>query len=273
MTDGAGSRSSPASTSTSRSTSRTTSRRRPPGVKGENSVKLFGNDLETLEKTADKIKAVHGRRCRASPIWRCFNSLGQPTVRIDVDRDARRALRPGARRHQRHGAGGDRRPGGRRSVRGRQRPALSDDGAPGAAVSQQPRGDPPHHRSARRPPAAAASIQVPLADVADVTAGLRRLLHLSRAAGALHSRSSSACAAAIWAARCSRPSAQVAEQVPMPGGYRLEWVGEFGNLQDALQRLAIAVPISLALICLLLYVNFGSLRRHRCWPPASCRWR
>ena len=28
------------------------------GVKGENSVKLFGNDLETLEKTADKIKDV-----------------------------------------------------------------------------------------------------------------------------------------------------------------------------------------------------------------------
>ncbi len=45
----------------------------------------------------------------------------------------------------------------------------------------------------------------------------------------------------------------------LPGGYRLEWVGEFGNLQDAMQRLAVVVPISLLLICVLLYVNFGSI--------------
>jgi cobalt-zinc-cadmium resistance protein CzcA len=47
--------------------------------------------------------------------------------------------------------------------------------------------------------------------------------------------------------------------VPLPGGYRLDWVGEFGNLEEALQRLAIVVPLSLILICILLYINFGSL--------------
>jgi cobalt-zinc-cadmium resistance protein CzcA len=52
---------------------------------------------------------------------------------------------------------------------------------------------------------------------------------------------------------------KVAEQVPLPGGYRLDWVGEFGNLEEALQRLAIVVPLSLILICILLYINFGSL--------------
>ncbi len=52
---------------------------------------------------------------------------------------------------------------------------------------------------------------------------------------------------------------KVAEQVALPGGYRLEWVGEFGNLQAAVQRLAIVVPISLALICVLLYINFSSV--------------
>ena len=30
---------------------------------------------------------------------------------------------------------------------------------------------------------------------------------------------------------------KVAEQVPLPAGSRLEWVGEFGNLQDAIARL------------------------------------
>jgi cobalt-zinc-cadmium resistance protein CzcA len=36
-------------------------------------------------------------------------------------------------------------------------------------------------------------------------------------------------------------------------------VGEFGNLQDASQRLQIVVPVSLAMIALLLWMNFGSL--------------
>ena len=49
-------------------------------------------------------------------------------------------------------------------------------------------------------------------------------------------------------------------QVLLPGGYRLEWVGEFGNLQEAIARLSVAVPLSIALIVLLLYLNFGSLR-------------
>jgi heavy metal efflux system protein len=52
---------------------------------------------------------------------------------------------------------------------------------------------------------------------------------------------------------------KVAEQVPLPAGTRLEWVGEFGELQDALQRLEIVVPVSIALILLLLFVNFSSL--------------
>src|SRR3981081_2143410 len=56
------------------------------------------------------------------------------------------------------------------------------------------------------------------------------------------------------------PEAQkkIAEQVPLPAGSRLEWVGEFGNLQDAIGRLRIVVPISLALIPPLPFFNFKS---------------
>src|SRR6202044_882031 len=52
---------------------------------------------------------------------------------------------------------------------------------------------------------------------------------------------------------------KVEQQVRLPGGYRTEWVGEFGNLQDALHRLSIAVPLSIVLICILLFINFGSM--------------
>ena len=52
---------------------------------------------------------------------------------------------------------------------------------------------------------------------------------------------------------------KIAEQVPLPPGSRLEWVGEFRNLQDAIARLQVAVPLSLLLIALMLWVNFSSI--------------
>ncbi|MDI1262426.1 MAG: efflux RND transporter permease subunit, partial [bacterium] len=52
---------------------------------------------------------------------------------------------------------------------------------------------------------------------------------------------------------------KVEAQVRLPAGSRVEWVGEFGNLQDAIKRLSIVVPISLALIGVLLFFNFGSM--------------
>ena len=55
------------------------------GVKGENSVKLYGGDLEILEKTANKIKDVMATVPGIADLA-VLASLGQPTVRIDVDR-------------------------------------------------------------------------------------------------------------------------------------------------------------------------------------------
>src|SRR6202008_4380269 len=52
---------------------------------------------------------------------------------------------------------------------------------------------------------------------------------------------------------------KIGEQVQLPPGSHLEWVGEFGNLQDAIKRLSIVVPISLALIAMLIWFNFGSV--------------
>ena len=52
---------------------------------------------------------------------------------------------------------------------------------------------------------------------------------------------------------------KVAAEVKLPSGYRLDWAGDFANFQNAMARLAIAVPIAIALILLLLYVSFGSL--------------
>jgi cobalt-zinc-cadmium resistance protein CzcA len=52
---------------------------------------------------------------------------------------------------------------------------------------------------------------------------------------------------------------RIAQKIQLPPGYRLEWVGEFGEFQDAIQRLEVIVPFSILLIGVLLYANFGSL--------------
>ena len=53
---------------------------------------------------------------------------------------------------------------------------------------------------------------------------------------------------------------RIAKNVPLPQGYRMEWSGEFGALQDAKKRLAVIVPLSLILIIALLYSLFNSVR-------------
>jgi cobalt-zinc-cadmium resistance protein CzcA len=51
----------------------------------------------------------------------------------------------------------------------------------------------------------------------------------------------------------------VASEVKLPSAYHLDWAGDFANFEKAVARLAIAVPIAIAVILLLLYVSFGSL--------------
>jgi len=53
----------------------------------------------------------------------------------------------------------------------------------------------------------------------------------------------------------------VAQKIQIPTGYTLVWGGQFENQQRAAKRLAIVVPIALALIFLLLFSTFGSLRQ------------
>jgi cobalt-zinc-cadmium resistance protein CzcA len=54
--------------------------------------------------------------------------------------------------------------------------------------------------------------------------------------------------------------ASVNQQVKMPPGYFITWGGQFQNAQEADRRLAIAIPIALVLVFVLIYACFGSLR-------------
>jgi cobalt-zinc-cadmium resistance protein CzcA len=54
---------------------------------------------------------------------------------------------------------------------------------------------------------------------------------------------------------------RVAAAVSLPPGYRLSWGGQFENQARATARLALVVPLSIAIIFLLLFITFGRLRQ------------
>jgi len=227
------------------------------GVKGENSVKIFGNDLQTLEKTANSIAAVLAKVPGITDLA-VLRSLGQPTIRIDVDRvrAARFGLAPG-------------------DVNAVVQTAVGGQSAGDLYEGSSDRHFPMMVRLAapfrqnldaiRRIPIAAPAatgngvIQIALQDVAEVrlvsgAAFIYREQQQRYVPIKFSVRGRDLGSAVLEAQRA------VDSQVLLPGGYHLEWVGEFGNLQEAAARLGVAVPLSLALIVLLLYLHFSSLR-------------
>jgi cobalt-zinc-cadmium resistance protein CzcA len=226
------------------------------GVKGSNSVKLFGPDLQVLEDTAAKIQAAMAKTPGITDLG-VFRSLGQPTVRIDIDR-ARAAtygLAPGDINTVIQAAIGGQddgalyEPSSDRNfpivVRLRPEQRSDLDAIKRITIAGvSPKGDP---------------IQVPLAEVANVRlvsgAAFVYREHQERYIPIKFSVRDRDLGGAVQEAQ-----QRVAREVTLPPGYRVEWAGELGNLNSAVQRLEIVVPISLGLILLLLFINFGSVR-------------
>src|SRR5262245_32366629 len=224
------------------------------GVKGENSIKLFGNDLQALTDTANKIKGVLAT-VKGITDLAVFTSLGQPTIQIEIDRAraARVGLMPGDINAIIQAAVGGQ--------------TAGDVYEPGSdrhfpivvRLAPQFRQNIEAIKNLRVAAQAPNGIaQIPLNQVADVSLvtgasyiyreGQQRYLPIK------FSVRDRDLGSAIQEAQ-----KKVAEQVPLSPGSRLDWVGEFGNLQDAIARLEVVVPITLGLIALLLWVNFGSV--------------
>lgn len=225
------------------------------GVKGENSIKLYGNDLQTLTDTANKIKDVLATVQGITDLA-VFTSLGQPTIQIDIDRAkaARYGLSPGdINATIKVAIGGDTagdlyEPGSDRHfpiiVR------LAPEFRQSAEAIQNLRIGAPGPNGT--------ITQVPLSEVATIK--------LVSGAAFIYREQQERYLPIKFSVRgrdlgsaIREAQEKVNEQVKLPPGSRLEWVGEFGNLQDAIRRLSIVVPISLALIAILLWFNFGSM--------------
>ncbi len=226
------------------------------GVKGENSIKLFGNDLALLTQTAAKIKSVMSAIPGVTDLA-VFNSVGQPTVRIDIDRFAagRYGLAPG-----------DINAAIQTAIGGQAAGDLYEDGSDRhfpivVRLAPQFRQDIEAINTLRigvQNPTTNTITQIPLSEVAKVS--------LVSGASFIYREQQQRYIPIKFSVRgrdlgstVLEAQRRVAEEVNLPAGYRLEWVGEFGNLQDAIGRLQVIVPVTILLIGILLYVNFSSL--------------
>jgi cobalt-zinc-cadmium resistance protein CzcA len=224
------------------------------GVKGENSIKLYGNDLQALTDTANKIKGVLATVQGITDLA-VFTSLGQPTIQIDVDRAraARYGLSPG-------------------DINTTIRTAIGGDSAGDLYEPGSDRHFPIIVRLApeyRRSAEAIQNIrvgaqgpngvtQVPLSEVASIKL-VSGAAYIYREQQERYLPIKFSVRERDLGSAIKEAQEKVAAQVQLPAGSRIEWVGEFGNLQDAIRRLSIVVPISLALIAMLIWFNFGSV--------------
>ncbi len=225
------------------------------GIDAENAVKITGPDLETLRRIAVEVRDVL-ERVRGITDIQVPSLLGQPTIGIDIDREraARQGLSPGdidaalqaaidgQAVGDLHEEGSDRHfP---MKVRLAQRPIESLDALKRIAIGAAgPNGG---------------VVQVPLADVAKVG--------LSTGAFSIYREAQERYIPVKFSVRgrdlgsaVLEAQEKVAAEVKLPNGYRLDWAGDLANFQTAVARLALAVPIAIVLILLLLYASFGSL--------------
>jgi cobalt-zinc-cadmium resistance protein CzcA len=226
------------------------------GVKGENSVKLIGNDIVVLTETAEKIKTAMSK-VRGVADLAVFTSLGQPTLRIDIDRKA--AARYGL-------APGDINSAVQTAVGGQAAGDLYEEGSD-RHFPLVVRLAPKYRQNietissltiAVQDPVTNKVAQIPLSEVASINlvtgpAFIYREQQQRYIPIKFSVRGRDLGSTVLEAQR------RIAQEVPLPAGYRLEWVGEFGNLQDAIKRLRVIVPLTILLIGILLYINFASL--------------
>jgi heavy metal efflux system protein len=229
------------------------------GVKGANSVKLFGNDLKTLEETghrvAEILKTVEGIENVG-----VFHIVGQPNFEIRINREAC----------------------GRYGINVADVESTVQVAVGGRAFSQMVEGEKVYDIVLRLPvglrsdPTSISRLtvdmpnvegrrgaRIPLGQLATIVPHLPGASYIYRENNrryipikfGVHGRD---LASAIEEAR--RKVDDPRTGALLPRGYRIAWSGEFAQMQEANARLLIMVPLSFVLIMVLLYTMFNSLK-------------
>jgi heavy metal efflux system protein len=224
------------------------------GVKGANSVKIVGPNLQVLESLADRVMAEMAKVQGVADLG-IFRLLGQPNLNIRIDREkaARYGLNTGDVNTVVQAA-----LGGTIATT-----VLEGDRQFSLAVRLDPRfrdsvDEIRTVKVAYQTPSGT-NAYIPLSELADIS--------MDTGASFIYRERSQRYIPVKFSVRgrdlgstVAEARERVANAVKLPNGYRIIWAGEFDDLQNAKQRLLIVVPITLLLILVLLYGLFNSLR-------------
>jgi cobalt-zinc-cadmium resistance protein CzcA len=220
------------------------------GVKGENSLKLFGDDIDVLAKTAARIQDVMATVSGIADLA-IFKETGQPNLVISIDRAE----------------------AGRYGLMAADINAAVQAAIGGAAATQILEGDRRfdfvvrYKPEYRQDPDAMKNIllstpdgnRVPLGQVAEI--GFREgAFMVYRENGRRYIPIKFSVRGRDLAGTIQEVQSKLDRSVRLPEGYHYEWAGEYDSLRKEQQRLAIIIPITVGMILALLYVSFNSIR-------------
>ncbi len=220
------------------------------GVKGENSLKLFGDDIDVLVAKAGEIHDVMAAVPGIADLG-VLQETGQPELVISIGREA----------------------SARYGLMAADVNAAVQAAVGGLAATQILEGDRRFDFVVRfRPefrdtPGSIRNILLPTTDGGHVPLGQIAQVQMRQGAFMIYRENGQRYIPIKFSVR-GRDLAgtmvdtqqRLARTVRLPEGYHYEWAGEYDSLQKEQRRLAVIVPVSLLIILALLFTAFNSFR-------------
>ena len=220
------------------------------GVKGQLAIKIYGDDLKTLEATGEKIVSVM-RTVPGIADLGLFRVIGQPNLEFVVDRE--KAARYGT------------------NVADVQDAIETAVG--GKAVSQVLQGEQRYdlvvryQASYRNTRESIENIRLLLPSGERVSLAQLCNVQVLDGASEIYREGNSRYVAIKYSVPVRDLGSTVEEairkvegQVKLPVGYHIDWAGEYESQKRSSKRLMIVLPITILVICMILYTMFKSFK-------------
>ncbi len=220
------------------------------GVKGQSAIKIFGDDLKTLEATGDQIVGILKTVKGVSDLG-LFRVIGQPNAEFVIDRD--QAARYGI------------------NVSDVQDAVETAVG--GKAVSQVLQGERRYDLVARYQAPYRSSTEaienIRIVNPSGERVSLAQLCKVAVRDGAseIYREGSSRYVAIKYSvtgrdlgSTVEEAMERVNRQVKLPEGYHIDWAGEYESQKRSSRRLMVVVPVTLLVICMILFTMFKSFK-------------
>jgi Cu(I)/Ag(I) efflux system membrane protein CusA/SilA len=218
------------------------------GIRSQVGIKIFGNDLKTLEelarRVADVIRTVPG----AADVYPEQIS-GAPYIDIKIDRQAAARYGIDTRAIQDTIETGIGETNLTVTIEGRRRFPVRVRYAPEYRASPQALG--------QIPIASPSGASIPLAELANIRT-VEGPTMISSENGLLRGTVLLNVRGRDIGGFVDEARAALLRQIQLPAGYYIEWSGQYENQQRARRRLLIVIPVVLAIIFGLLYMTYGS---------------